>query len=56
MGHTCEAGNCYEKAHIKLSKHFEMRRVDTEVHVSLPEQNVQKRYTGTTTSNIIGAI
>ena len=36
----------------KLSKHFKMKRVN----VLLPEQKVQKRYTGTTTANIIGAI
>ena len=49
-------GYCQEKAHIKLSKHFEMRRVATKVHVSLPEQKVQNRNTETTTSNIIGTI
>ena len=49
--------NCHKKAHIKLSKHLKMRKVATKlVHVSLPEQKVQKCYTGTTTANIIGAI
>ena len=48
-------GDCHEKAHIKLSKHFEMRRVATK-SISLPERKVQQRYTETTTSNIIGAI
>ena len=49
-------GYCHEKAHIKLSKHFEMKKGCHEVHASLPEQKVQNWNTETTTSNIIGTI
>ena len=31
-------GNCHEKAHIKLSKHFEMRRVATKYMSHCPRK------------------
>ena len=49
-------GNCNEIAHIKFSKYFEMRRVATKYISHCLSKKCKKRYTGTTTSNITGAI
>ena len=49
-------GNCHEKSTYKTFLALWNEKGCHEVHISLPEQKVQKRYTGTTASNITGAI